>query len=125
MGFAALDKLTERNGNDALAEGVNTGGMFSTGSGRLVAVSERAIRRASALVGEEMEEATNSNRKKRAFAPECGLIWLNCCVFLDIWLLGTGTVYVHFSVPSKRLMSLSIAEQPFGDDAGLQGEQTN
>ena len=64
MGFAALDKLTERNGNDALAEGVNTGGMFSTGSGRLVAVSERAIRRASALVGEEMEEATNSNRKR-------------------------------------------------------------
>ena len=82
-------------------------------------------RRASRLVGEEMEEATNSNRKKRAFAPECGLIWLNCCVLLDILLLGTGTVYVHFSVPSKRLMSLSIAEQPFGDDAGLQGEQTN
>ncbi|KAG2595489.1 protein BREAST CANCER SUSCEPTIBILITY 2 homolog B-like isoform X1 [Panicum virgatum] len=76
----ALDKLTERNGNDALAEGVNTGGMFSTGSGRSVAVSERAIRRASALVGEEMEEATNSNRKRK---------------------------------------------QPFGDDAGLQGEQTN
>ncbi|XP_039810962.1 protein BREAST CANCER SUSCEPTIBILITY 2 homolog B-like isoform X11 [Panicum virgatum] len=84
----ALDKLTEGNGKDALTEGVNTGGLFSTGSGRLVAVSERAIRRASALVGEEMEEATNSNRK-------------------------------------RKVTSLSIAEQPFGDDAGLQGEQTN
>jgi breast cancer 2 susceptibility protein len=63
MGSAALDTLTE-DGTDALTEGVNTGGLFSTGSGRLVTVSERAIRRASALVGEEMEEAANGNRKR-------------------------------------------------------------
>jgi hypothetical protein len=68
---------------------------------------------------------TVTGREVRAFTPECGLIWLNCCVLLDIWSLGAGTVYVHFSVPSKRLMSLSIAEQPFGDDAGLQGDRTN
>ena len=30
-----------------------------------------------------------------------------------------------FLCASKRLMCLSITEQPFGDDAGLQGEQTN
>ncbi|CAL4951790.1 unnamed protein product [Urochloa decumbens] len=61
----ALDKLIEGNGTGARTEGVSTGGLFSTGSGRSVAVSERAVRRAKALVGEEVEEATNNNRKRK------------------------------------------------------------
>ncbi|CAO2193802.1 unnamed protein product [Urochloa humidicola] len=61
----ALDKLIEGNGTGALAEGVNTGGLFSTGSGRSVAINERAVRRARALVGEEVEAATNNNRKRK------------------------------------------------------------
>ncbi|CAO2181017.1 unnamed protein product [Urochloa humidicola] len=60
-----LDKLIEGNGTGALTEGVNTGGLFSTGSGRSVAVSERVVRRARALVDEEVEEATNNNRKRK------------------------------------------------------------
>ncbi|CAL4978042.1 unnamed protein product [Urochloa decumbens] len=61
----ALDKLIEGNGTGARTEGVSTGGLFFTGSGRSVAVGERAVRRAKALVGEEVEEATNNNRKRK------------------------------------------------------------
>ncbi|CAN6361196.1 unnamed protein product [Urochloa humidicola] len=59
------DLLLEGNGTGAVAEGVSTGGLFSNGLGRLVLVSERAVRRTRVLVGEEVEEATNSNRKRK------------------------------------------------------------
>ncbi|KAJ1282475.1 hypothetical protein BS78_03G055000 [Paspalum vaginatum] len=62
----ALDKLIE-------GDGMDSGGLFSTGSGRPVALSEKAVRRARALVGEEA--TNNSNKRKQAFnngaRPEC------------------------------------------------------
>jgi breast cancer 2 susceptibility protein len=66
MGPAAREQLIEGDAMDGLAQSVNTAGLFSTGSGRPLAVSQRAVRRASALVGEEVDEATDNNNKKRS-----------------------------------------------------------
>ncbi|KAJ1269748.1 hypothetical protein BS78_06G001000 [Paspalum vaginatum] len=54
------------DGTGGAAEGVGTAGLFTAGSGRSVPVSERAVRRARALVGEGAEEpTTNSNGKRK------------------------------------------------------------
>ena len=63
---AARDKLIEGDGMNGVTQGVNAAGLFSTGSGRSLAVSQRAVRRARELVGEEVDEATNNNYKKRS-----------------------------------------------------------
>jgi hypothetical protein len=63
---------------------------------------------------------TVTGREVRAFAPACGLIG---CVLLDIWSLGIGDEVDEAT--NIGLMSLSIAEQPFGDDAALESEQRN
>ncbi|AQK42453.1 protein BREAST CANCER SUSCEPTIBILITY 2 homolog A isoform X11 [Zea mays] len=71
----AREQLIEGDAMDGLAQSVNTAGLFSTGSGRPLAVSQRAVRRASALVGEEVDEATDNNNKKRKkpFGCDAGL----------------------------------------------------
>ncbi|KAG0381280.1 hypothetical protein BDA96_K000300 [Sorghum bicolor] len=71
----ARDKLIEGDGMNGVIQGVNAAGLFSTGSGRLLAVSQRAVRKARKLVGEEVDEATNNNYKKRKqpFGGDAGL----------------------------------------------------
>ncbi|TVU21686.1 hypothetical protein EJB05_31338, partial [Eragrostis curvula] len=59
----AQNKLLEGDGVVGATVYSGKGGLFSTGSGRLVTVSEGGLKRARALVGEEGEEATN-NRKQ-------------------------------------------------------------
>ncbi|XP_062193552.1 uncharacterized protein LOC133896944 [Phragmites australis] len=68
----ALDKLIEGDGLAGLPEDAGKGGLFCTGSRRSVAVSERAVRRARALVGDEVEEETNK-RRKQPFGDDVGL----------------------------------------------------
>ncbi|WVZ72395.1 hypothetical protein U9M48_020862 [Paspalum notatum var. saurae] len=65
----ALDKLIEGDGMGAWTEGINSGGLFSTGSGRPVALSEKAVRKARTLVG---EESNNNNKRKQAFNDGAG-----------------------------------------------------
>jgi hypothetical protein len=65
MGFAARSKLLECDRVAPATEGAGKGGLFCTGSGSLVPVSERSVKRARVLVekeGEE-EEATNITSK--------------------------------------------------------------
>lgn len=86
MGSAVLDKLVEGNGTDALTEGVSTGGLFSTGSGRSLAISGRALRRATTLVGDEVDEASNSNRKRsKSFCACLRFDWLCIVGYLVAW----------------------------------------
>ncbi|KAF0920312.1 hypothetical protein E2562_034791 [Oryza meyeriana var. granulata] len=55
----ALDKLVAADGMAEAIEDAAKRGVFCTGLGRSVAVSERAIERAKALVGEVAEETSN------------------------------------------------------------------
>ena len=57
MQSAARHKLLEGDGMGRATGDAGKGELFCTGSGRSVSVSERAIRRARALVGEEVEKA--------------------------------------------------------------------
>ncbi|KAL6627377.1 hypothetical protein ACP70R_031103 [Stipagrostis hirtigluma subsp. patula] len=68
----ARNQLLDGDGMAGATEDAGRGGMFCTGSGRSVAVSEMAIRRARSLVGEEVEEATNK-RRKQSFGNGAGL----------------------------------------------------
>jgi len=62
----ARDKLIEGDGMNGVTQGVNTAGLLSPGAGKSLAFSQRAVRRARELVGEEVDEATNNNYKKRS-----------------------------------------------------------
>lgn len=80
MGLTARDKLIEGDRMDGVTQGVNTAALFSTGSGKSLPVSQKAVRRARALVGEEVDEATNNNNKKRSeFFLRLIVVWLNFC----------------------------------------------
>ncbi|RCV24794.1 hypothetical protein SETIT_5G114900v2 [Setaria italica] len=107
--FQALDKLIEGNGMDALTEGVSTGGLFSTGSGRSVAISGRAVRRARVLIGDEVEEATNNNRKrKQPFGDDASLEGEQTS--FDVLLAGGAhkdNLLPMFQTGSGKVVSLS------------------
>jgi breast cancer 2 susceptibility protein len=60
MEFAAQSKLLEGHSVDLATEDAGKGGLFCTGSGSSVAISERAVKRAKALVDNEGDEATNN-----------------------------------------------------------------
>jgi hypothetical protein len=63
MGFAAWSKLLEGDRVAAATEGAGKGVLFCTGSGSLVPVSERSVKRARVLVEKEgEEEATNTSK---------------------------------------------------------------
>lgn len=53
---AARNTLLEGDGKSGATVDAGEGQLFCTGSGRSVFVSERAIRRARVLVGEELEK---------------------------------------------------------------------
>uniref|UniRef100_A0A453E4D5 Uncharacterized protein n=1 Tax=Aegilops tauschii subsp. strangulata TaxID=200361 RepID=A0A453E4D5_AEGTS len=61
----ARNTLLEGDGMSGATVDAGQGQLFCTGSGRSVSVSERAIRRARALVGEEVEKA--GNKRKQPF----------------------------------------------------------
>ncbi|XP_044338919.1 protein BREAST CANCER SUSCEPTIBILITY 2 homolog B isoform X7 [Triticum aestivum] len=61
----ARNTLLEGDGMSGATVDAGEGQLFCTGSGRSVSVSERAIRRARALVGEEVEKA--GNKRKQPF----------------------------------------------------------
>jgi hypothetical protein len=61
---AARNELLEGDGMAGATASAGKGELFCTGSGRSVSVSESAIRRARALVGEEVEEASIKKRSK-------------------------------------------------------------
>ncbi|KAM3347015.1 hypothetical protein ACQJBY_021162 [Aegilops geniculata] len=61
----ARNKLLEGDGMAGATVDAGKGELFCTGSGRPVSVSERAIRRARALVGEEVEKA--GIKRKQSF----------------------------------------------------------
>nr|CAB3476155.1 unnamed protein product [Digitaria exilis] len=69
----ALDELIEGHGTDTLTDSANAGGLFSTGSGRPVPVSDRSVRRARALVGGEVETTDNNKKRKLPFGDDAGL----------------------------------------------------
>uniref|UniRef100_A0ACD5TRR7 Uncharacterized protein n=1 Tax=Avena sativa TaxID=4498 RepID=A0ACD5TRR7_AVESA len=60
----ARSKLLEGDGVAGVTEDAGKGELFCTGSGRSVSVSESAIRRARALVGDEVKEASIKKRKQ-------------------------------------------------------------
>uniref|UniRef100_A0ACD5VKF8 Uncharacterized protein n=1 Tax=Avena sativa TaxID=4498 RepID=A0ACD5VKF8_AVESA len=60
----ARSKLLEGDGVAGVTEDAGKGELFCTGSGRSVSVSESAIRRARALVRDEVEEASVKKRKQ-------------------------------------------------------------
>ena len=57
MESAARNKLLEGDGMAGATGDAGKGKLFCTGSGRPVSLSERAIRKARALVGEDVEKA--------------------------------------------------------------------
>uniref|UniRef100_A0A0E0MRS5 Tower domain-containing protein n=1 Tax=Oryza rufipogon TaxID=4529 RepID=A0A0E0MRS5_ORYRU len=71
----ALDKLVAADGMAEAIEDSGKGAVFCTGLGGSVAVSERAVERAKALVGEVAEEISNERRQPFGDGSnlECGL----------------------------------------------------
>lgn len=93
--IAALDKLVAADGMAEAIEDSGKGAVFCTGFGGSVAVSERAVERAKALVGEVAEEISNERSKRF-----CGLLFSKCyiltTILLVLWpsfcLLGTHNI---------------------------------
>uniref|UniRef100_A0A0E0JEH1 Tower domain-containing protein n=1 Tax=Oryza punctata TaxID=4537 RepID=A0A0E0JEH1_ORYPU len=71
----ALDKLVAADRMAEAIEDSGKGSVFCTGLGRSVAVSERAMKRAKALVGEVVEETSNERRQPFGYGSnlECRL----------------------------------------------------
>ncbi|VAH72905.1 unnamed protein product [Triticum turgidum subsp. durum] len=70
MQSAARHKLLEGDGMGRATGDAGKGELFCTGSGRPVSVSERAIRRARALVGEEVEKAGIKRKQSFGDVPD-------------------------------------------------------
>lgn len=64
---------------------------------------------------------TTIRREVSPFALDCGL-WFGR-IAVHCWMFGS--LESAFLCLNIGLMGLSIAEQPFGGDAGLHGERTN
>ncbi|KAL6848133.1 hypothetical protein ACP4OV_022261 [Aristida adscensionis] len=102
----ARSKLLDCDGVAGATEDAGKGGVFCTGSGRSVAVSEKAIRRARALVGEDVEESTD--KRKQPFGDgavlECEL--RNTDVPLE-GAMHKDTALPMFQTGSGKVVSLS------------------
>ncbi|KAK3163964.1 hypothetical protein QOZ80_1AG0010770 [Eleusine coracana subsp. coracana] len=66
----ARSKLLEGDTVAGATEDVGKGGLICTGSGSSVAVSERAVKRARALIGKEGEEQQATNKAKQPFSND-------------------------------------------------------
>lgn len=110
MESAARNNLID--GMAGATEDAGKGGMFCTGSGRSVAVSDRAIRRARALVGEETDETINKRRSKssvpnflfamvkvlRSVVCFVAWNWLSFCSFLHFFYWVDECLYCRATV---------------------------
>lgn len=87
--IAALDKLVAADRMAEAIEDSGKGAVFCTGLGGSVAVSERAVERAKALVGEVAEETSNERSKRF-----CGLLCSKCYILTTIyWSCGPPFVF--------------------------------
>nr|CAB3472097.1 unnamed protein product [Digitaria exilis] len=104
----AMDELIEGHGTDTLTDSANAGGLFSTGSGRPVPVSDRAVRRARVLVGGEVETTDSNKKRKLPFGDDAGLEGEK--TNLDVQLGGgvhKDNLLPMFQTGSGKVVSLS------------------